>query len=169
MLQRMRLLVLVLGIAGGFALLSGEAGAWQEPAKKEPAKEPAKQDPAKKDAGKADPAKKEADKQDPEPEKKGRGQGKGQGGGGGGRFGVGKAEPKKDFGPGAPLPAEYVRPIQWRSVGPANMGGRITAIAVNPADFTNYWIATAGGGLLKTTNNGITFEHQFDQDFSDDR
>src|SRR5262249_36033715 len=29
------------------------------------------------------------------------------------------------------------------------------------SDPTTYWIATASGGLLKTTNNGVTFEHQF--------
>ena len=43
------------------------------------------------------------------------------------------------------------------------MGGRITAIAVYEADPTTYWVATASGGLLKTTNNGVTFEHQFDK------
>src|SRR5262249_42458727 len=32
------------------------------------------------------------------------------------------------------------------------------------ADPCTYWIATASGGLLKTTNNGVTFEHQFDRE-----
>jgi photosystem II stability/assembly factor-like uncharacterized protein len=44
------------------------------------------------------------------------------------------------------------------------MGGRITAVSVFEADPTTYWVATASGGLLKTTNNGITFEHQFDHE-----
>ena len=44
------------------------------------------------------------------------------------------------------------------------MGGRIIAISVFEADPTTYWVATASGGLLKTTNNGITFKHQFDQE-----
>ena len=44
------------------------------------------------------------------------------------------------------------------------MGGRITAISVFEADPTTYWVATASGGLLKTINNGITFEHQFDHE-----
>ena len=44
------------------------------------------------------------------------------------------------------------------------MGGRIVALSVYEADPTTYWVATASGGLLKTTNNGITFEHQFDRE-----
>ncbi|MBU0608761.1 MAG: PDZ domain-containing protein [Armatimonadetes bacterium] len=41
------------------------------------------------------------------------------------------------------------------------MGGRITALAVYEKDPTLWWAATASGGLLKTTNNGISFEYQF--------
>ena len=44
------------------------------------------------------------------------------------------------------------------------MGGRITAIAVSAADSSMYWLASASGGLLKTSNNGVTFEHQFDHE-----
>ena len=43
------------------------------------------------------------------------------------------------------------------NIGPANMSGRITAISVFEADPTTYWVATASGGLLKTSNNGVTF------------
>ena len=50
----------------------------------------------------------------------------------------------------------------WRSIGPANMSGRITALSVYEADPTIWYVATASGGLLKTVNNGINFEHQFD-------
>src|SRR5262249_9107250 len=59
---------------------------------------------------------------------------------------------------------EWLKPLVWRSIGPANMGGRITALAVYEADPCVYWVATAGGGLLKTVNNGVTFEHQFDKE-----
>jgi photosystem II stability/assembly factor-like uncharacterized protein len=62
------------------------------------------------------------------------------------------------------LPADWVKALTWRCLGPANMGGRITALAVFEADPTTYWVATAGGGLLKTVNNGVTFEHQFDRE-----
>jgi photosystem II stability/assembly factor-like uncharacterized protein len=60
------------------------------------------------------------------------------------------------------LSSEQVDLFKWRSIGPANMGGRIISLAVYEADPSTWWAATASGGLLKTTNNGITFEHQFD-------
>ncbi len=62
------------------------------------------------------------------------------------------------------LAPEWVKAMRWRSIGPANMGGRIVAISVFEADPCTWWVATAGGGLLKTMNNGITFEHQFDKE-----
>ena len=60
------------------------------------------------------------------------------------------------------LPPAAVEQFSWRSIGPANMGGRITSIAVYEKDSNIWWAASASGGLLKTTNNGVTFEHQFD-------
>ncbi len=66
--------------------------------------------------------------------------------------------------PPTALPASWSKALTWRDIGPANMSGRIVALAVNPADPTNYWVATASGGLLRTNNNGNTFEHQFDRE-----
>src|SRR5262249_44450401 len=62
------------------------------------------------------------------------------------------------------LPAASGTALRWRSIGPATMGGRIGSLAVYEADPTTYWVGTASGGLLKTTNNGTTFEHQFDRE-----
>jgi photosystem II stability/assembly factor-like uncharacterized protein len=62
------------------------------------------------------------------------------------------------------LPEDWVKAMTWRCIGPATMGGRITAISVYEADPCTYWVATASGGLLKTVNNGVTFEHQFDKE-----
>jgi photosystem II stability/assembly factor-like uncharacterized protein len=62
------------------------------------------------------------------------------------------------------LPEPWTRALRWRSIGPATMAGRITALSVYDADPTTYWVATASGGLLKTTNNGVTFEHQFERE-----
>ncbi len=62
------------------------------------------------------------------------------------------------------IPQTWVNKFQWRGVGPATMGGRITSLAVCESDPSTYWAATASGGLLKTTNNGTTFEHQFDRE-----
>ena len=71
------------------------------------------------------------------------------------------ANPKTD---GRSIPKDWMESLQWRSIGPANMGGRITDLAVYEADPSVWWAATASGGLLKTTNNGITFDHQFDHE-----
>jgi photosystem II stability/assembly factor-like uncharacterized protein len=67
------------------------------------------------------------------------------------------------FAPPVPT-SDWNKLFAWRSIGPANMGGRITSIAVFEPDPTCYYVATASGGLLKTTNNGSTFEHQFDRE-----
>ncbi len=66
--------------------------------------------------------------------------------------------------PEGELPESLVGKLPWRSIGPANMGGRITAIAVVESDPTTYFVATASGGLVKTTNNGTTFSHLFDRE-----
>jgi photosystem II stability/assembly factor-like uncharacterized protein len=62
------------------------------------------------------------------------------------------------------LPPAWIDTVNWRSIGPANMGGRIPALAVYEADPNIWWAASASGGLLKTENNGTTFEHQFDRE-----
>ncbi|MEE8450713.1 MAG: PDZ domain-containing protein [Thermoguttaceae bacterium] len=64
----------------------------------------------------------------------------------------------------ATVPLQWISTFSWRSIGPANMSGRITALAVNERDPNTWWAATASGGLLKTVNNGMTFEHQFDRE-----
>ncbi|MBI3821091.1 MAG: PDZ domain-containing protein, partial [Planctomycetes bacterium] len=73
-----------------------------------------------------------------------------------------KVKPKKDAVESAS--ANLDKLFAWRSIGPANMGGRITSLAVFEADPTCYYAATASGGLLKTINNGSTFTHQFDKE-----
>ena len=52
--------------------------------------------------------------------------------------------------------------IGARSVGPAIASGRIGDIAVNPDDFSEWYVATCSGGVWKTTNNGTTFDPIFD-------
>ena len=60
------------------------------------------------------------------------------------------------------LPDSWADQIPFRSIGPANMMGRITSIAVYEKDPNIWWAASASGGLIKTSNNGLDFEHQFD-------
>ncbi len=59
--------------------------------------------------------------------------------------------------------AELVKNVKWRSIGPANMAGRITDIAIHEKDPSLWFIATASGGILKTINQGTTVTHQFDK------
>lgn len=56
----------------------------------------------------------------------------------------------------------YFNALRWRLIGPATVSGRISDIAVNPEDHSEYYVATASGGLWKTENNGTTFDPIFD-------
>ena len=62
------------------------------------------------------------------------------------------------------LPEDWAESLHWRSIGPATMGGRVISLAVYEPEPSTWWAATASGGLVKTTNNGITFQHQFDNE-----
>lgn len=61
------------------------------------------------------------------------------------------------------LSADDLRGLTWRSVGPANMSGRVSDIAVAPSDPKTFFIAYGTGGLWKTTNFGTTFTPVFDE------
>jgi photosystem II stability/assembly factor-like uncharacterized protein len=52
--------------------------------------------------------------------------------------------------------------FRWRSIGPADQGGRVDDIAVVERDTRIYYVGYATGGLWKTTNGGTTFEPIFD-------
>ena len=47
--------------------------------------------------------------------------------------------------------------LQFRTIGPAHMSGRIVDIAVVEANPSIFYAASATGGLWKTTDNGTTF------------
>src|SRR6478672_1060272 len=51
--------------------------------------------------------------------------------------------------------------LHWRQIGPAAMSGRISDIAVYEPNTNIWYVGTAHGGVWKTTNNGTTFEAQF--------
>lgn len=53
--------------------------------------------------------------------------------------------------------------LRWRSLGPANMGGRIADFAVVEKEPYTIYVAVGTGGVLKTTNNGTTWEPVFDK------
>jgi hypothetical protein len=56
----------------------------------------------------------------------------------------------------------WLRPFRWRSIGPANMGGRIDDITVVESNPSTYYVGYATGGIFKTENNGTTFTQIFE-------
>jgi photosystem II stability/assembly factor-like uncharacterized protein len=60
-----------------------------------------------------------------------------------------------------PLDSATLAAFPWRSIGPANMSGRITDIEGIGSPSKTFYVATVAGGIWKTTNNGITFRPLF--------
>src|SRR5262245_27038628 len=53
--------------------------------------------------------------------------------------------------------------LEWRSIGPANMGGRVADVEGVPGDPNIVYVASASGGLWKTTNGGTTWKPIFER------
>jgi photosystem II stability/assembly factor-like uncharacterized protein len=51
----------------------------------------------------------------------------------------------------------------WRSIGPANMGGRVDDFAVDENKPSTFYVGFATGGIWKTVNNGTTWTPIFDK------
>lgn len=56
--------------------------------------------------------------------------------------------------------------LKFRSIGPAITSGRIVDLAVNPKNTSEYYVASASGGVWKTVNAGTTFDPVFDGEAS---
>ena len=56
-----------------------------------------------------------------------------------------------------------LRPFVWRSIGPANMGGRVDDIAAVESNPSIIYVGFATGGIWKSTNNGTTWTPIFDR------
>jgi photosystem II stability/assembly factor-like uncharacterized protein len=52
--------------------------------------------------------------------------------------------------------------LRWRSIGPAQSGGRLGAVAGTDSDPYLYYVGAAGGGVWKTKNAGDTWQPVFD-------
>ncbi|MFD2099332.1 WD40/YVTN/BNR-like repeat-containing protein [Flagellimonas iocasae] len=52
--------------------------------------------------------------------------------------------------------------LRWRNIGPANMMGRIAAVEALNTDYRTVLVASASGGVFKSTNAGITWTPIFD-------
>ena len=57
---------------------------------------------------------------------------------------------------------QLTQDLRWRSIGPANMMGRIAAIEALNTDYRHVLIASASGGVFKSENAGITWTPIFD-------
>ncbi len=44
--------------------------------------------------------------------------------------------------------------MQWQSIGPNSIDGRVTCVATHPTDSNTFYIGAAAGGLWKTTDHG---------------
>ena len=58
---------------------------------------------------------------------------------------------------------DFMSEMEWRSIGPANMAGRVTDIEGIPGTGT-FFVAAATSGIWKTTNHGTTYRPVFDNE-----
>ncbi|MEO5716961.1 MAG: glycosyl hydrolase [Chthoniobacterales bacterium] len=63
----------------------------------------------------------------------------------------------------AKLTDVLLKNLKARPIGPAVMGGRVSDIALDPRNPAVFYVGLGTGGLLKTGNNGITFDPIFDK------
>ncbi|MBC8030490.1 MAG: hypothetical protein H7Z16_10295 [Pyrinomonadaceae bacterium] len=70
--------------------------------------------------------------------------------------------PTKDDSSKSPFERAFER-LEWRSIGPANMGGRIADVEGVPGNANVVYTATASGGLFKTINGGVTWKPIFER------
>ncbi len=73
-----------------------------------------------------------------------------------------KAEPPAEEQPADQFNAATFAGLELRSIGPALTSGRIIDLAVNPEDHSTIYVASAAGGVWKTTNRGVTWAPIFD-------
>ncbi len=59
-------------------------------------------------------------------------------------------------------PADAIRNLRFREIGPAIMGGRVDDFAVVESNPNIVYVGLASGGVWKTANGGITWEPIFD-------
>ncbi|MBC7885421.1 MAG: glycosyl hydrolase [Saprospiraceae bacterium] len=71
---------------------------------------------------------------------------------------VEKVPEKKDD----PYSSATFSALTFRSIGPAVTSGRVSDFAVNPKNHSEYYVASASGGVWKTTNRGVNYQPIFD-------
>jgi photosystem II stability/assembly factor-like uncharacterized protein len=64
----------------------------------------------------------------------------------------------------APLGEKGLAALKARAIGPATMGGRVSAIALDPADSATFYVGLGTGGVMKSTNAGASFSAIFEKE-----
>src|ERR1700761_9632587 len=62
-----------------------------------------------------------------------------------------------------PVDAALLNQLEWRSIGPAVMGGRIADIDAVPGDPATVFVAAGSGGLFRTLDGGMTWTPLFER------
>lgn len=55
-------------------------------------------------------------------------------------------------------------PGTWTFAGPTNIGGRLTALALDPNDVNHVWAGAAAGGIFESTNGGNAWTAVFEDE-----
>jgi photosystem II stability/assembly factor-like uncharacterized protein len=79
----------------------------------------------------------------------------------------GKDKAKAATAPAAISQSDYnaiLKPLRFREIGPATMGGRIDDFAVVESNPDIIYVGTAAGGVFKSQNGGTTWEPIFDNE-----
>ena len=58
----------------------------------------------------------------------------------------------------------HFKPFNARGIGPAVMGGRVSSIAYDPEDPFTFYVGLGTGGVMKTSDNGVTFSGIFEKE-----
>lgn len=62
------------------------------------------------------------------------------------------------------LSRAQLKALRARSIGPAVMGGRVADLALDPQDGATFYVALGTGGVMKTSDNGATFQPIFEHE-----
>jgi photosystem II stability/assembly factor-like uncharacterized protein len=74
----------------------------------------------------------------------------------------GAGRPHAQAPPSPPSPAEALKRVSWRTIGPTAQAGRVPAFVGLPGDPNTMYVAGAVGGIFKTSNGGVTWTPVFD-------
>src|SRR4051794_31725387 len=79
---------------------------------------------------------------------------------------VSEAQVKRASAQAAALPE--AKSTRWQFVGPTNVGGRVIDVAIDPTTTpsTVFAAVSSGGGIMKSTDGGVTFTPSYPDDFT---